>query len=63
MRSTTYRFLVDLGAGLPLISEDPLKFGLVSEFYALAALCFCCDFVVYSMTPSFVLGGMYSVGC
>ncbi len=23
MRSTTYRFLVDLGAGLPLISEDP----------------------------------------
>ena len=36
---------------------------LVSEFYVLAALCFCCDFVVYSMTPSFVLGGMYSVGC
>ena len=26
MRSTTYRFLVDLGTGLPLISEDPLIF-------------------------------------
>jgi hypothetical protein len=24
-RSTTYRFLVDLGTGLLLISEDPLK--------------------------------------